>query len=881
MSINVGTALGYLDLDTSKFKKGISTALSDLKEFQKSTATVGSKISSVGSAFSSLGSSLTKNVTTPLTGVSSAMSAAAISVQSATSKISGYFGDVGDQAQRNEKILKDVFSSGIPSSLDETANAIIMVRKNLGDLDDASLENVTKQAIILDQKFDIDMNETLRGVNSLMVNFGMSAEEAMDYVVKGTQEGLDKTNELGDNLAEYGQLWSQAGFSAQEMFSILDNGLKSGAYNLDKVNDFVKEFTISLSDGRIEENINSFSDGTQRLFKEYQNGEATAKDVFNSVINDLETTMSKQDALTLASNTWSALGEDNALQVISALNDVNTSFDNVNGTAQQLTDTMQSGAGAALSELKNNVILLASTFGERLVPNIQALSEKLNDMVNYVKNMDQSTIDMIVTIGTVIAVLGPVLTILGKVISGIGTFVKVISTIKTAVLISTGAITKGSAAAMALSKVFLGISSVVGGVTKAIVGVGTAIVGTLGAPLTIVIGVIAALTAGFIYLWNTCDSFREFWINLWDSISSTLSGVGESVASFFTETLPQAFESFVSGISEFGSKISEFFTVTIPEAFNTFVSSTVPNFINSVIQWFQQLPYNIGYVIGQALGYIYIWGQNMLSWVATNIPIIIENIVKFFSELPGKIWKFLTEVVNNVITWGSQMLQNGISAASNFLNNVVELISQLPSKIWAFLQKVISNVVSWGSNMISQAISIASNFVTNFINFMKSLPDKVWGVISQIPSKITDIGKSLYNAGEEIMNKLWSGIKSVGENIKDWFSDFVSSIGDFVSGIIDGFNDVVRGADKAKSAAKSVDGSHANGLSYVPFDGYIAELHKGERVLTADEAKAYNAGVNRSGSSGGDTFNFYNTKPDPYEYARQMKKAKKELLYGF
>lgn len=75
-----------------------------------------------------------------------------------------------------------------------------------------------------------------------------------------------------------------------------------------------------------------------------------------------------------------------------------------------------------------------------------------------------------------------------------------------------------------------------------------------------------------------------------------------------------------------------------------------------------------------------------------------------------------------------------------------------------------------------------------------------------------------------------------------------------------------------------IDGSHANGLDYVPYNGYIAELHEGERVLTKQQNRDYNRG--RTGQ-GGDTFNFYNTKPTPYEYARQMKKAKRELLYDF
>ena len=83
-----------------------------------------------------------------------------------------------------------------------------------------------------------------------------------------------------------------------------------------------------------------------------------------------------------------------------------------------------------------------------------------------------------------------------------------------------------------------------------------------------------------------------------------------------------------------------------------------------------------------------------------------------------------------------------------------------------------------------------------------------------------------------------------------------------------------------ESVRGAISGSHANGLSYVPYNGYIAELHKGERVLTADENRAYNAGARSGSVSGGDTFNFYSTVPSPYEYARQVKKAKKELLSG-
>ena len=99
----------------------------------------------------------------------------------------------------------------------------------------------------------------------------------MDYIVTGTSNGLDKTNELGDNLSEYSGKFSQAGYSAQEYFQLLNNGLDGGAYNLDKVNDAINEVTTRLSDGTIEKLLSSYSSETQGLFRSWQDGGATQK----------------------------------------------------------------------------------------------------------------------------------------------------------------------------------------------------------------------------------------------------------------------------------------------------------------------------------------------------------------------------------------------------------------------------------------------------------------------------------------------------------------------------------------------------------------------------------------------------------------------------
>lgn len=404
----------------------------------------------------------------------------------------------------------------------------------------------------------------------------------------------------------------------------------------------------------------------------------------------------------------------------------------------------------------------------------------------------------------------------------------------------------------------------------------------LGSNILGVIGDIGAEILNKLGFEKAAEGFQNFFDTLSDlfgQIPELLSSAIDTIVSFFTETIPNAFNSAIEAVQGFVDNIIEFFTVTVPEAFNTFVNETIPNAINSIVQWFEQLPYMIGYAIGELIGYFYLFATNLWTWITTELPLIIEGVIQWFAQLPSRIWEWLTGVVENVINWGVEMYNNAILAASNFVNGAITWFAQLPSRIWEWLITTVANVISWGANMVSQARSTATNFVNDFISFIKNLPSKVWGIIQQIPSKVLAVGGQLKQAGKDILNKLWDGIKSVGDSVLGWVSDFAGQIGSFVSGIIDGFNNVVSGANEAKSAAKSVNGSHANGLDYVPFDGYIAELHKGERVLTKEENKAYNAGKSE-GTKQGDTFNFYNTKPTPYEYARQMKKAKKEILYG-
>ncbi len=275
----------------------------------------------------------------------------ATDLQNVSARLQAATGVSTQEMKKYEEVLKDIYAGNYGDSLESVASAMQKVKQYTGELDSTELKDMTENAMALEDVFDMDLSETIRGVNSLTKNMGITSKQAFDLMAKGAQNGLDKSGELGDNIAEYGQLWAQAGFSAEEMFTILQNGLDAGAYNLDKVNDFVKEFAISLSDGRIEENLNSFSQETQNLFWAMKSGKATSKDVFYSVVKDLKECTNQQEALTTASTVWSALGEDNAMAVITALGDVSDAYKDVGGTMESIKEISYDSVESKLESL--------------------------------------------------------------------------------------------------------------------------------------------------------------------------------------------------------------------------------------------------------------------------------------------------------------------------------------------------------------------------------------------------------------------------------------------------------------------------------------------------------------------------------------------------
>lgn len=154
----------------------------------------------------------------------------------------------------------------------------------------------------------------------------------------------------------------------------------------------------------------------------------------------------------------------------------------------------------------------------------------------------------------------------------------------------------------------------------------------------------------------------------------------------------------------------------------------------------------------------------------------------------------------------------------------------------------------------------------NFPTAIQTLQDNIQLMLDTM----AEANPEYYNAGITMFENLWKGLQDEWAQIKVWFEDVVRQAQAY--------------AEQIKSimseANAAANGSHAGGLSYVPFNGYIAQLHEGERVLTRNEAEAYNKG--KSGSGGGYVFNYYSPRAiDPYEANKLFKQSVREVEEGF
>lgn len=296
-----------------------------------------------------------------------------------------------------------------------------------------------------------------------------------------------------------------------------------------------------------------------------------------------------------------------------------------------------------------------------------------------------------------------------------------------------------------------------------IMGLGKAFLTLLGGPAVIIPAVIAGIVAWLIYMWNTSDEFRQFWYDLWDGIVEWCSKAIDSIVEFFTVTIPQAWEDFKTMLGELGETIKQVFS----DAWNgviSFFTETIPAWIQSVIDWFNKIPYFIGYMVGMIIGQFIQWGIDLNNFVTITIPAFINGVIAWFQTLPGKIWEWLCNAWEKVKIWGQEQYNTAKEWVTKLIDDVVEWFRSLPSKIQTWLSDTINKIKEWGSNLWNEGIAAAKNLIDSIVSTAQSLP----GLIKDV--------------GLNMVRGLWDGIVSA----KDWV---LGKISEFCDGVMDGIKD--------------------------------------------------------------------------------------------
>ena len=726
-----------------------------------------------------------------------------LETQDATVKASTYFGETGKAAEETAGVIKDVYAEGVGDSMDSVSNAVITVKKNLKDLDETTLTHLTEQAITLDELYGIDMNETLRGVNSLMEQYGLTAQQAMDYIVKGTQNGLDKTNELGDNLSEYSGKFAQAGYSAQEYFQLLQNGLDNGAYNLDKVNDAINEVTTRLVDGTIADSLSKIDEKTgevqagtggwskevEDVFKQWQQGGATQKDVIDAIVTDIQNTENQQDKLNKAALAFGTMAEDGNAKFIESLTSVGNTYDDVAGSAENMFDQSTTDSQtfeASMRQLEQSLVPLGEALMNLANNIIPPIASGIKTIGEFFGKLPEPVQNFVVILGAVIAAF---------------------TTLAPAILAVINIVNMSGAA-------------------------------TLGPIIGIIAGVAAAITA-IIAIVKNWGAISEWFGDLWVKVKEKCSQVWESICSFFTDTIPQAWQSVVSwfqGIPEWWSgiwqQVADFFSgiwqsmmenpvlssivTTIQELWQNAVTTLqgiwsglteiasgawellkntilapVLLLIDLVTGDFTQLAsdaQNIWQNIQDAASQIWSGIQQVVTSFAEGLVTHVVTLVTGFMDTLSSLWDMIKQTAlntwenlkNSVVQTATNLKDSAIQALQNLKESAYQKWQEMKQNAHDSWENLKSSVVQTAQNLKESAVQAFHNMVSGIGNALSSLGSTVRNGFWSAISFITSLPSQAVQWGRDFIDGIVSGIRNAIGRVRDAVSDVASTIRSFL-----------------------------------------------------------------------------------------------------
>lgn len=663
----------------------------------------------------------------------------ATELDDAMAKFQAQTGASNGEMNKFKDIARDVWSNNFGSDVSDVADMMARVKQQMQGISDVDLKNVTEDLLTLRDTFDMDENETLRGAQQLMKQFGISSKEAFDLMATGAQNGLNKTDELGDNISEYSGKFKQAGYSADEYFQLMQNGLDGGAYNLDKVNDAINEVTNRIADGTINDSLDMFNDKTQDVFKAWQEGGATEKEVINAIVEDIRTTTNEEEKRQKMAKAFGTMGEDFNFGFIQSLTTVGNKYKDVEGAMDKVKDIANGG-------LKNALSGLGRAFLNSFTPIGEAITPILSGIIGLITVAIQGIQQGFAKVGDVIS------SVLSKVdTSGITKLTSQVSEVlapafdKVKKAIDEMKVSLEPIAKDILSKIIDVIQNIVNQAQKILTVVGPPIISVLKKIISTVSEFMPLITSILTIVGSVVSGVISF-INM----VVTYTGTAIATAMGFIMPIVQIIASIISNIWSL--------IVTIATNIWSKISEVVSAIIQSVSGLFQSI----------SSVFENIW--NVIKGVFDNVGNIVQNVI----DIIDSSFKSVKDTISNVFDDVWSKVRIVMDKVGNKISNVLHGIQNAWSGLKGFVGGVFSGIEGAVSSLVGSVKGMV-NGVIGGINGAISIINKIPGVhIGKIPKlerggvlKRGQIGLLEGNGAEAVVplerNKAW--IRAVAKDM--------------------------------------------------------------------------------------------------------------------
>ena len=709
--------------------------LKSLEEQAKSSATALQEIAAKGEKLKTVGDNITNvgKKFLPVTGVVAGLGTAAVKTaadfDSAMSKVAAVSGATGadfdalrDKAR--EMGSKTKFSA---SEAAEAMNYMAMAGWKTEDMLEG-IEGVMNLAAASGE----DLATTSDIVTDALTAFGLSASDSghfADILAAASSNANTNVSMMGETFKYCAPIAGALGFSAEdtaEAIGLMANAGIKGS----QAGTALRTIMNNLS-GDVKICGSSIGEVTVAT----TNADGSMRDL-SDILGDCRTAFAGLTESEKAQAAESLVGKNAMSGFLALMNagegdidKLSSAIANCDGTAAGMAETMQDNLAGQLTILKSQLQELAISFGELLMPAIRTIVGWIQKFVDWLNSMDEGTRKVIVTIALVAAAIGPILIIVGKVISAVGTIMTLVPKLA--------------------------------GVINAAKGVFAAFNAVCAAnPYVLIIAAIVALVAAFIYLWNNCEEFRQFWIDLWESIKEIAVAVWEALKEFFTAaweaikttavTVWNAIKDFFTGLWE---GIKNIFT-TVVNAISTFltnawnaIKNTVTTVFNAIKTFFTTIWNGIKSVITTVVTAISTFLSTAWNGIKTAITTVLNAIKSVVTTVWNGIKTTITSIVNgikNAVTTAWNNIKSAVSNAANAIKNAVSNafnamlngIKNVCGNIYGAVKSGFDKAINFVKNLASEAFQWGADFIGGIVNGIKSMIGKVGDAVSSVADKI-------------------------------------------------------------------------------------------------------------------------------------------------